>query len=512
MGEQNCTQFGIDPADRRRTKRFSAGLLRSAILVLGISACQPNAPFRPQTDACVTNPSDNDPGCAVHSLEQHPLSDFPGRYFLLGFVEIDDQGEPYIRPQINALFSRIEEEARYKDLSIIIYVHGWKHNDAASDANVMEFRGLLREMAEMELRRAPTYWPAREIVGIYIGWRGLSVDAGEVAEDLTFWTRMAAAHRVAEGSVREVLARAKALRDAIDETSWPGHSDVRSTRLVIIGHSFGGLIVYTALSQYFLDRAVETGMADYARSLGSTRPADDKSRSKEISGYGDLVIVVNPAIEAIRYEPIREVIETRRGMGSFAPNQNPVFVEVTSSADWATGLAFPAGRVVDTIFESFTGDGERREAMLSFGHYPPFWTHRLQGPTPIADPNLQLPPIDVDQECRDFAQFNMKERPGGYLKPGWRRQYRTKATLTQLARSDYDPNDPFWIVTTDQSMITGHNDIEEPVFVDFVRQLYDDLVRLKDQVPCAGSPAPRLLIPTNHASSAGADPTGRASR
>src|SRR6202030_4588211 len=38
----------------------------------------------------------------------------------------------------------------------------------------------------------------------------------------------------------------------------------------------------------------------------------------------------------------------------FAPNQNPVFVEVTSDADWATGIAFPAGRLVNTTFESFT--------------------------------------------------------------------------------------------------------------------------------------------------------------
>src|SRR5882762_2406628 len=44
--------------------------------------------------------------------------------------------------------------------------------------------------------------------------------------------------------------------------------------------------------------------------------------------------------------------------------------------------------------------------------------------------------------------------------------------------------DQFWIVATDKSMIQGHSDIEEPVFVDFIRQLYDDLVRLKEAVPC----------------------------
>ena len=74
--------------------------------------------------------------------------------------------------------------------------------------------------------------------------------------------------------------------------------------------------------------------------------------------------------------------------------------------------------------------------------------------------------------------------PGGYLQPGWRRSYRAGAVLTQRAQSNFDPNDPFWIVTTDQSLIRGHSDIEEPVFVDFIRQLYDDLVRLKEREPC----------------------------
>jgi hypothetical protein len=38
-------------------------------------------------------------------------------------------------------------------------------------------------------------------------------------------------------------------------------------------------------------------------------------------------------------------------------------------------------------------------------------------------------------------------------------------------------------------MIEGHSDIEEPIFVDFIRQLYDDLVRLKN--PCRAEHAYR---------------------
>jgi hypothetical protein len=456
----------------------------SILLALGDVGCQPNAPIRNLAVACAASDG-TAADCASHSLEEHRVQDHPEQSFLLGFVEFDDQGQPYIRDQITTLFDRIELEAKCRDLCIIVFVHGWKHNDAATDTNVVQFRRLLQQMAKTELERPPGYWPTRKVVGIYVGWRGLSFSGGEIGENLTFWTRMAAAHRVAEGSVREVLARAKSLRDAVDASSWPGHQDRRSTRLVTIGHSFGGLIVYTALSQYFIDRVVQTEMAPFGRSLAARRrAAEDEKKDQEIAGYGDLVVIVNPAIEAMRYQPMRELLQNRRNAASFAPRQNPVFVEVTSTADWATGIAFPLGRSVNTTFESFISDSERKEAMAALGHFPAFWTHDLEGPTPEADPNTVLPPLDVYQECLAFNHFNTTQRRGGYLKPGWQRRYRAGAVLTHRANSGFDANDPFWVITTDQSMIRDHNDIEEPVFVDFVRQVYDDLVRLKEVEPC----------------------------
>ena len=111
----------------------------------------------------------------------------------------------------------------------------------------------------------------------------------------------------------------------------------------------------------------------------------------------------------------------------------------------------------------------------------------MKGPTPEADPNA-TPTVNVWQECADFNTFNAGQRPNGYLIPGWQRRYRAGAVLTHRASSEYDPNDPFWIILTDQSMIRGHSDIEEPVFIDFVRQVYDDLVRLKEAEPCEDAP------------------------
>ena len=470
--------------------RGAASCVFSLVIGLAATGCQPNAAIRNIAQTCVAVDADA-ANCAAFSLEQDPVPDpkhnHPDQSFLLGFVEFDDQGKPYNRDQITTLFDRIEMEAQYRDLCIIVFVHGWKHNDAVRDSNVVQFRRLLQQVAQMELERPPgRYWPTRKVIGMCVGWRGLSFGAGDLGQDLTFWTRMATAHRVAVGSVREVLARAKSLRDAIDATSWPGHQDPRNTRLVTIGHSFGALIVYTALSQYFIDSVVHSDTAAFSRSLAPRRSMADQNKDREIAGYGDLVVVVNPAIEAMRYQSLSELLDRRRA-ASFAPRQNPVFVEVTSTADWATGIAFPLGRSVNTTFESFTSEGERDETRAALGHFPAFWTHDLKGPTPEADPNA-TPTVNVWQECADFNAFNAGQRPNGYLIPGWQRRYRAGAVLTHRASSEYDPNDPFWIILTDQSMIRGHSDIEEPVFIDFVRQVYDDLVRLKEAEPCEDAP------------------------
>jgi hypothetical protein len=234
-----------------------------------------------------------------------------------------------------------------------------------------------------------------------------------------------------------------------------------------------------------------------ATSLGATADAD-----KAIAGYGDLVVLINPAVEAITWEPIRQLVEKRPASG-YARGQRPVFVEVTSTADGATGIAFPLGRSLNTIAESFTSAEEKREATVALGHYEPFITHDLtsapdaitkQGAaTALADLARATPAQATEAaralvlaECRDHAKFEAQWRRDGYLLPGWNRRYSAGAILSHRAASNYDANDPYWIVSTDKSVIDGHSDIDEPVFVDFVRQLYDDL--LFDDTLCIMGP------------------------
>src|SRR5207253_1490090 len=82
--------------------RLPTPLAFPIFLALGALGCQPNAPIRNLAGACAASDG-NAANCASHSLEEHRVRDHPDQSFLLGFVEFDDQGQPYIRDQITTL-------------------------------------------------------------------------------------------------------------------------------------------------------------------------------------------------------------------------------------------------------------------------------------------------------------------------------------------------------------------------------------------------------------------------
>ncbi len=455
-----------------------------------LGGCVANAPFRTVAGECL-NP------CSTGSVEHHMADAQKGVDYLLGVVEFDDQGAKLKPEQMERLFERLQRESEDRDLSIVVFVHGWQHNGAYDDSHLEQFRVLLNNLAITEQTHAPSAYRGlpRKVVGIYASWRGKSLDAG-VLSDLTFWSRKAAASRVAEGSIRELLARARALRDTIDRTTWGGRrvranevpppgERLRSTRLLTIGHSFGGLIVYTALAQYMTDRAAASMMADQ---LGQATEED-----RVVAPYGDLVVIVNPAVEAISWEPVHQLM-VKRPVRSYAQRQNPVFIEVTSTADSATGKAFPVGRWINTILEGFTSAGQRDEAQTAVGHYEPFVTHELYLPPSsqrrsAAEATAALKQqVDegefVRARCADRWTFERTYMRNGHLTPGWTRQFNEGAVVRHLADRPYDPDNPFWVVRTDKTLIPSHSEIMAPAFVDFVRQVYDDM--LLDEPTCAG--------------------------
>ncbi|UDL93002.1 hypothetical protein LGH83_10165 [Lichenihabitans sp. PAMC28606] len=392
----------------------------------------------------------------------------------LYIVEFDDQGRPFEPQAIDRIIDRIDLTTRDSDPLIIVFVHGWKHSAADSDENMESFKRLLHASAHIEQLRAVPGARPRRIVGVYVGWRGLTFHWLQIAQNFTFFGRSEGALRVALGSVRELFGRLSHIRNRSIAT----HS---GARLVLAGHSFGGLIVYSAVAEYL---------------IGSLAAAD--SATELVKPFGDLVLLINPAFEAARYLPVHAMLQGR----TFAPGQQPVFMSITASNDLATGMAFPAGRLFWPYKGASTNALERQARVNTMGHVPWMRTHVVSMGT-VQHPKAgngqgrfaDLPTLDDDDRSRllsaeDAAFRAFRDRytgPDGRLVAGWTRTYSAGAVLRQTGPSDIGPPDPesggsapdnpFWVIEASPEIVDGHNGIFKMVFLDFLRQAFDDTIR-----------------------------------
>jgi hypothetical protein len=390
---------------------------------------------------------------------------------LIPRINLDNRETGHIRTQG---IKTLKQAGQSDDLILSVFVHGWKHNADACDSNVGCFRETLKNLHALEKTYAKNSGKApRKIVGIYVGWRGLSASGNALWENASFYSRKAAATHVALGSVRELFARLRHFQKTQNER----RSGAHNTRLMILGHSFGGLIVYSAVSQFLMTSAV----------------ADDETDQRTpVEPFGDLVVLVNPAFEGSRYEPLYNIAQGRE----YAPGQNPVLVVVTSENDAATGKAFPVGRWINALFEKYSGDADHREYerqanLKTVGHIDRYRTHSLtlansatyqplkasatKCGCPYAEQIDALGSPDLGRENGMLQKFNEEWlEVDGHRKPNWRREYSAGAVLTHV---NGKPDNPFWVVSADPRIIDGHNDFFTPVFLNFLRELYDDTLR-----------------------------------
>jgi hypothetical protein len=425
------------------------------LAVLGLAACAPFQQYRTvYPEVCVSPTPAPPPECATHALQQLPTAH--GNRYLLGFIEFDDQGQLWDRKQMADVLGKLEREAGTKELLMVVFVHGWKHSAAPGDENIETFRKALAQLSDSEARIAGlTGIAPREIAGIYLGWRGGSVTV-PLLKELTFWDRKNTAQKVGHGSVTEVLSRLELVRDT-KHSMEPGS---RRTRLVIVGHSFGGAVVHTALGQILANRFVQT-----------VGPAGFQS---DVRGFADLVVLINPAIEATQFSSLSDMATER---GTYFAAQLPVVLELTSEADYATRYAFPLGRWFSTWFEKTRPDVKRRNAVTrreetidesdanvaAIGHFEPYRTHRLY---PLSErERAQLKALSTEESVRLFAQTSADwahDAPGSKIPFG---DVMLERTVSSAGRN------PYLFTYVDKRLIADHNDIDDPRVIEFIKQL-----------------------------------------
>jgi len=387
----------------------------------------------------VCSPSATD-SCDQHSLQLYNKDN--NEEYLLGFVEIDDQGQLRDRKQMEALLNQIYPMTNDNHLLLNVFVHGWHHNAQPGDSNIEGFKKNLAKLAAIE-HQIHTAKP-RKVIGIYVGWRGESIDVPGV-NMLTFWDRKNTAQDVGYLGVTELFLKLEEIRN-VQHSQEP--SIEPKTRLVITGHSFGGAVVQNATTQILANRFIDSNQ--------------DKNFSDDAKGFGDLVILLNPAFEALQFAPLYDLAQSRC---SYFSSQRPRVAILTSRADWATKLAFPAGRIFSTFFETHN-TFQRNECKRSWevdegaadrytvGHYVPLITHTLA----LVEPNKTM-------QASELAAITSKwqhQTPGASIQYG-------PTLLTHLDKTTM--LNPYLNIQVNKEIIADHNDIFNEQLMEFLRML-----------------------------------------
>lgn len=417
-------------------------------VALVMSGCAQNEAYRKDFTACTySQPED----CQQNAIQHHA----PGRpdEYRLGFVEFDDQGQLRHREQMQSVLDSFYPIASKDDVLLVLFVHGWHHNAGPGDTNIQEFRKLLQKIARIENSGAGNNsHKARKVMGVYAGWRGESITVPLIKET-TFWERKNTAHNVGLQGVTELLLK---LEEIVNVKAGMEIEDPKplNSRLVVIGHSFGGAVLYTALQQVMADRFIDSHR--------------NKTFSSDAQGFGDLVVLMNPAFEAMRFATLYDI--SQQNCRRYFPGQPPRLAILTSKKDYATRFAFPLGRFFSTLFESHStlqrhhctaagrkpvdideGDADRN----TVGHFEPYLTHRL-----VTAPTRQT--RSADFSYRELQNSWSKQSQNGSLNF-------EGVDLVHLGNTQ--PLNPYLNIQADGELIGDHNDIWGDRVIGFIRDL-----------------------------------------
>ncbi|MFO1326032.1 MAG: hypothetical protein U1F56_01645 [Rubrivivax sp.] len=418
--------------------KLDARRLATGLALMLLAGCTGFGAHRMGLDAdCRLPPAD--PARPSRACEQAALERVDGSgdvpAFEVAYVEFTDQGWLHSRTQMNQALRQVMPRAGdSRPVQLVVFVHGWKHSAAHDDENVINFRRLILPPF------ARSAGPSTRTIGLYVGWRGKSVDL-PVAREVTFYDRKSTAEHVARGSIRELIARIRLLNAR-------GRAD-GSLRVALIGHSFGGLIVFNAMAESLLDELVR------AQGTADARP------------LLDLAVVVNPAFEASRFEPLFQVAKLQPAVG--APR--PLFVSITARNDSATRTWFPAGRTVNSLFDH---EGWTDEDICPGGFAP-------SGECPSFDRSLRLEKranTNTMGHLDRYATHDLSRDPGGPVRCSPVAEVAPTAdpapgTAPALRPQAPEPRNrfPLWTMRAAADVVDGHSGIYEPELWTFLTRL-----------------------------------------
>ena len=366
--------------------------------------------------------------------------------YTLTFIEFDDQGEPWAPAQLERTIQVIDEaNSDGKRAVVLLFVHGWQNDasereDRKDDNNVEGFQRLLNTTRQL-IERGNESPEDIALIGVYLSWRGRSTDI-KLLQPLTFYSRRGAGQRVASVSTTEAILRVMATTK----------KNPLSTG-VVIGHSFGGMIVESALIQALVSYAIYPGA--------------------EIQASADLVILVNPASQSMLAKNMvgllkRNRLQFYREDEAGNRRESPLIVSVTSTGDTATGNLYPLALSMKGWSKKFRqyeptdcspAPSQKEFYTHTAGHNPVLYSHVI-----ATTGSIDAGSVD-DSEMVLEVSVDPKTGENRYTFPG-------QENLFTIQRLPLGYNDtPYWIMNAPPELIRDHSEIFTYNTIQMIRAL-----------------------------------------
>jgi hypothetical protein len=230
----------------------------------------------------------------------------------------------------------------------------------------------------------------------------------------------------------------------------------------------------------------------------------------ERADLGDLVVLVNPAIEAVEYEPFdRDLRDLRPDLAptdmqalidrrlpydkhaNYQKDQMPVLMVVASKGDTAVKRFLPIGQWLQGLVTFRWNRLFRPIRLVGMGRYDPFITHTLSytGTTLklMENPN-ETARLDCDCSMSYLGVSDLAAEPDDKfdLQHTGEKQTFGDGFVFDLRPErrvrGWDPNSPYFSVLTEANVISAHSDIFNSRFVGFLVAFinaYDERVALR---------------------------------
>ncbi len=391
--------------------------------------------------------------------------------FSICHIEFDDQGQYWDRKQFattaQVLNPPLDPDEEESGVLIVCFVHGWQNNGLYNNGNLQSFRALLsslyateKTICEDENRSRTLQYQQensesagqelpetkrrkrRRVVGVYLSWRGQSQRI-PVFSQLTYWNRKQTAHKIGNGDLLDALTRIEQIR------FHPRHDGPRS-RQIIIGHSFGGAAVFSATAPFIRTKAIEEDQ---------TAQLDSAKHVAKIEGFGDLIVLVNPAFEALLYAPFNQLSET---ILRYDPTQHVVLMTVGAENDKATKKPFWIGQTLGRYFQR-RQHSELELMTTTAANYQPFITHELKPQTADKKYSEIGGEETAIQSWEASAPKVRATSWSDFLPPN-------RDWVLDVIRNPPPPvNHAFMTVRAKETVVDGHSGIFKSIFIEFFR-------------------------------------------